>query len=197
MDWAVGCIIDAAPTKSEMLHVQRIGRGLRVNEGIPDCIVLDHADNSLRLGLVTDIQHDRLDETKPGDPKPKAKPIALPKECPKCAFLKAPKVHECPRCGFQPEARSQIETDDGELVEITGRKPKHTKAEKQAWWSAIIAVQAQRGRSKGWASHTYRDKFGVWPAGLSDVSGPVPIEVHNFIRAKDIRFAKSRERVAS
>jgi superfamily II DNA or RNA helicase len=63
IDWPVSCIIDAAPTKSEILHVQKIGRGLRINPGTEDLLVLDHAGNSLRLGLVTDIGHDCLDTT--------------------------------------------------------------------------------------------------------------------------------------
>jgi DNA repair protein RadD len=37
VDLPVSCIIDAAPTKSEILHVQKMGRGLRVNPGTEDC----------------------------------------------------------------------------------------------------------------------------------------------------------------
>ena len=58
----VSCIVDARPTKSEMRHIQTIGRGLRTAEGKDKLIVLDHAGNSLRLGLVTDIEHDHLDD---------------------------------------------------------------------------------------------------------------------------------------
>jgi superfamily II DNA or RNA helicase len=65
-DWPVSCIIDAAPTKSLILHVQKIGRGLRVNPGSEDLLILDHAGNSLRNRLVTDIQFDQLDATPPG-----------------------------------------------------------------------------------------------------------------------------------
>ena len=61
VDWAVGCIILARPTRSEMLYVQMVGRGLRVNPGLDDCIILDHAGNALRLGLVTDIHHTSLE----------------------------------------------------------------------------------------------------------------------------------------
>jgi DNA repair protein RadD len=54
------CIIDAHPTRSEMLHVQTIGRGLRPAPGKKDCIILDHAGNSLRLVLVTDVVREEL-----------------------------------------------------------------------------------------------------------------------------------------
>ena len=53
IDWDVRCIILARPTKSEMLFVQIIGRGLRLAEGKEDCLILDHSDTHLRLGFVT------------------------------------------------------------------------------------------------------------------------------------------------
>ena len=67
VDLPVSCICDAAPTRSEMLHCQKIGRGLRVNPGTEDLVVFDHAGNSLRLGLITDIHHADLDRSRPGE----------------------------------------------------------------------------------------------------------------------------------
>ena len=61
VDWDVRCIILARPTKSEMLYVQIVGRGLRTADGKADCLILDHSDTTLRLGFVTDIHHERLD----------------------------------------------------------------------------------------------------------------------------------------
>ncbi len=56
------CIIDARPTKSRMRFVQSLGRGLRTAPGKTDCLILDHAGNHLRLGMVTDIHQDCLDD---------------------------------------------------------------------------------------------------------------------------------------
>jgi superfamily II DNA or RNA helicase len=56
IDWDVRCVILARPTKSEILFVQMIGRGLRTADGKDDCLILDHSDNHIRLGFVTDIQ---------------------------------------------------------------------------------------------------------------------------------------------
>jgi DNA repair protein RadD len=39
IDWDVRCIILARPTKSEMLFVQMIGRGLRTADGKNDCLI--------------------------------------------------------------------------------------------------------------------------------------------------------------
>ncbi|MGI9143324.1 MAG: DEAD/DEAH box helicase, partial [Fluviibacter sp.] len=91
VDWDVRCIIMARPTRSEILYTQIIGRGLRTAKGKDCCIILDHSDTTLRLGFVTDIHYDELDNGKPKlkkEAKPKER---LPKECPKCAFLRPPK----------------------------------------------------------------------------------------------------------
>ena len=62
IDWDVRLIIFARPTKSEMLFVQIVGRGLRTALGKDDCLILDHQDNHNRLGFVTDISYDDLDD---------------------------------------------------------------------------------------------------------------------------------------
>jgi DNA repair protein RadD len=65
IDWDVRCIVLARPTKSEILFVQIIGRGLRPAKGKEDCLILDHSDTHLRLGFVTDIHHEVLDDGRP------------------------------------------------------------------------------------------------------------------------------------
>ena len=196
IDWPVSCIIDAAPTQSEMLHVQKIGRGLRINPGTEDLIILDHAGNSLRLGLVTDIYHDKLNKQAKGEKAEKKPPLPKqPKECANCAALMTGIV--CPFCGHEMKPTGGVETVEGELKALTGKVKAPTSDEKQAWWSAIQTVRLERGKSSGWAAHCYRDKFLVWPRNLHDVPGPVSQEVRNFIRAKAIRFAKSQEKAVT
>jgi DNA repair protein RadD len=194
VDWAVGCIIDAAPTKSDMLHVQKIGRGLRVNPGIDDCIILDHAGNSTRLGLVTDIHHECLDlsDKKKGVKSSAERPVVLPKKC-VCGYLKPSGVHACPACGFAPVARSGVVVEAGDLVPL-GKAKVHvpTKAEKQAFWSMALSVDAERGKGGKLAKALYRGKFGVWPVGLDAVLA-VPNEVfRGYVKHRQIAYAKSR-----
>src|SRR5439155_12036812 len=62
VDWDVRCIILARPTRSEMLYVQLVGRGLRTADGKTEALILDHSDNHVRLGFVTDIHYDELDQ---------------------------------------------------------------------------------------------------------------------------------------
>jgi DNA repair protein RadD len=191
IDWKIGCIIIARPTKSKMLHVQIAGRVIRANSGFPDGLVLDHSDNMLRLGLPTDIRDTPLCTLSKGERK-KEKPDPLPKECGACGFLKPPKTRECPMCKHIPEVTSDIEEEEGELVQIGGAKRKFSMADKQEWWSGLLSIQGSRGYKRGWASNKYREKFGVWPKGLADQAAQPSVEVTNFVRAGQIRFAKRR-----
>lgn len=192
VDADVRCVVMARPTKSEMLFVQCIGRGLRTAAGKDDCLILDHADNHARLGFVTDIHHDRLLTGKEKlESKRAEKPENLPRECPSCGTLKT--RGPCPSCGFKPERQSEIEFEEGELVEVAPKQAKPTMADKQRWYSELLSIRNQRGRSAGWLAHAYRDKFGVWPRGLEERSATPSPEVLGFVKAKDIRFAKRRE----
>jgi DNA repair protein RadD len=196
VDWDVRCIVLARPTKSEMLFVQIVGRGLRTAKGKPDCMILDHSDTHLRLGLVTDIHHETLDDgtgATAGDAA-KSKP-KLPKECTKCSYLKPAGVHQCPSCGFAPTRQSTVEDVDGELVEIGKKKRKtlaYTDADKRRWFGALRLICTENGYSPGWAANKYRKKFGAWPDGVRDapmVDDPV---VRSWAKSEQIRYAKAR-----
>src|SRR3546814_7147291 len=82
IDWKIGCIIIARPTRSKMFHGQIAGRVIRANSGFPDGLVLDHRDNMIKLGLPTDILPTPLCTAKKGDRKAKERQDPLPKECP-------------------------------------------------------------------------------------------------------------------
>lgn len=203
VDWDVRCIILARPTKSEMLFCQIIGRGLRTADGKSDLLILDHSDTHLRLGFVTDIHHERLDDGKPREKSERQKaPEALPKECPACTFLKPAKVHECPACGFKPQRQSQVQTQDGQLVELVpkGAAEKRNRKEdwpaKKAFIGQLRAYAAETGKREGWVAHQYRARYGVWPNDPKVKYQPaldfVSPEVRSWIKAQNIRFAKRR-----
>jgi len=197
VDWDVRCIILARPTKSEILYVQIIGRGLRTAAGKVDCLILDHSDTTLTLGFVTDINHDELDDGTRREAtarKSKSQELKAPKECPSCHALKPARVHVCPECGFVPAKREMIETADGELAQVAGGKAKDDRETKQRFWSGLLWYVDNRGKSLGWASHRYKDRFGVWPRGLRDAPKDPGPEVHNWVRAGNIKYAKAMER---
>jgi DNA repair protein RadD len=92
IDLDVRCIIDARPTKSRIRFVQTIGRGLRPSPGKEHLIVLDHAGNHQRLGLVTDIGCGELDDGDAGQSYDKDGRVAVPiiKLCPECNCVLPP-----------------------------------------------------------------------------------------------------------
>lgn len=197
VDWDVRCIILARPTKSEIRYVQIVGRGLRTAPGKDHCLILDHSDTTLNLGLVTDIHHTALrsgDLNKAARSASKVKTVKLPKECPQCQFVKPAGVHKCPECGFAPAWREDIETVPGQLELLTGKKRKPNKAEKQAFWSGLRWYMAHEGRSEKWALAKYRAWSGEWPKGLSDTVRPPDTICRNYVVSSFIRWQKGQRR---
>jgi superfamily II DNA or RNA helicase len=197
IDWDVRCIILARPTKSEILYTQIIGRGLRKAEGKDYCLILDHSDTTLRLGFVTDIHHDALDDGSVKKVEKKDKQ-PLPKECPKCAFLRPPKISLCPACGFQAVAVNRIESGPGELYElIRGEKIKAVKmtmVDKQKFYSELLRYAEDRGYKQGWAYHAYRHKMHVGPDNKlsKSPSSSISPSTMAFVRHLNIFRAKSK-----
>ena len=204
IDEDVRCVIDAAPTKSEISLVQRWGRGIRTAHGKKSLIGLDHAGNNTdqSLGLFWEIFHDHLDTHKPhekgvayeGEKRP-----SKPRKCAACNALIPAGSGVCKNCG-QPMKATGIEHEDGELV-VYGTQPKekatkreYTMAEKQDWYSGLIWLYRERGkdRPEGIAAHRYREKFGVWPNQLLKVARPPSFEVEQYDRHCRIRWYKSK-----
>ena len=79
-------------------------------------------------------------------------------------------------------------------MEVTPAKAKASMADKADFHAQVLWIARQRNRSPGWAAHTYRDRFGVWPIGEAKHVQPKPAteSVMNFVKAKDIRFAKRK-----
>jgi hypothetical protein len=176
-----------------MGNCQKIGRGLRVNPGTEDCLILDHAGNSLRLGLVTDIAHATLDSTKKGE-KQERKPRTekLPQPCSECGILHLGMV--CPACGHEKRP-PPVPAREGELVEITGRKVSATMQEKQSFWSMALWLDRERNKGGKLAKGLYKGRYGVWPRGLSFTLVPPDQSFLNYERSRRIAFAKRMEKL--
>jgi superfamily II DNA or RNA helicase len=196
IDWDVRCIILARPTKSEILYVQMVGRGLRTAEGKADCLILDHSDNHTRLGFVTDIHHDELDD---GEPKRAAiaeKTEALPKKCIKCTFLKPPKMLQCPCCGFIPVPQPGAVHRDGELIELASRRAAMatTQQERIKFHAELRHIADQRSYKSGWAAQQYKTKFGSFPPwAWNELPTSTPsAPTLSWVRSRAIAYAKRR-----
>jgi DNA repair protein RadD len=195
IDWDVRCISLARPTKSEMLFVQMIGRGLRTAPGKQDCLVLDHSDTTLRLGFPADVHHEHLDDGKERE-KPEASAEALPKKCPQCGFLRPPKLARCPSCGFEAKHGPRpVDVEDGRLIEVTPGK-RLSYAEKERLFGQLKAYASGKGYAAGWAAHKFRELTGVWPSGAMKDAPEVPpsAAVLSWIKSRQIAFAKRQEK---
>ena len=199
VDWDVRCIILARPTKSEILYTQMIGRGLRTAEGKDHCVILDHSDTTLRLGFVTDISYDTLDDGKGRGVAEREKTISLPKACAKCSFLKPPRTPLCPSCGFKAEAVDKVENITGTLNELTrdGKKQinSYTSKEKETFYSELRGYAITHGYKDGWAYWAYKDKFGVGPANsFKGIALSPSSATLSWIKHRNIVKAKQREK---
>ncbi|HID4702111.1 TPA: DEAD/DEAH box helicase [Enterobacter cloacae] len=205
-DSDVRCIIYARPTKSEIRWLQALGRGLRTAPGKESCLIFDHSGTVHRLGYPDSIEYDDLPGKSDGMEEgarraAEERAEKLPHECSQCHFMKPAGVYVCPKCGHKPLAGEDIDTDTGrKLKKLEGEQRQPTKAEKQAWWSQIKFYQRQRvslGKkpvSDAWCAHTFRERFGEWPNGLSDYPMDITPTVSNFIKHKRISFAKRIEK---
>lgn len=152
IDLDVRCIIDARPTKSRIRFVQTIGRGLRAADGKNHCLILDHAGNHHRLGLVTEIGCDHLDNGEAGKAYDRVKGEAAPRiaTCKSCNCVLPYKARECPSCGEPIYATTPIIEKDGELVELgSGRAGRADGPDKNLWHGALAWIARDKGYRSG------------------------------------------------
>lgn len=198
IDWDVRCISMVRPTKSQMLFVQIVGRGLRTANGKDYCLILDHSDNHQRLGFVTDIDasHVALHEGKTPNSDTTSN-IRLPKECPQCAYLKPPGNAKCPVCGFVATAHSKIEPTPGELVEMKRRAKAATVEifEPETFYAQLRRHGLDHGFKPGWAAMKFKEKHGHWPDRALDHHPPaheVTPAIASWIKSQNIRWIKGK-----
>jgi DNA repair protein RadD len=205
IDLDVRCIIDAKPTKSRILFVQTVGRGLRTAEGKDHLLILDHAGNHLRLGMVTDIGQDHLDdgrERQSTGSRARERSEPLPKLCEVCRAVVPGTARACSCCGAPIQARTAVESLDGELIELGSRRRGEKApdiAEKAAFFGELKGYAMERGYKDGWASHKYHERFGVWPNDqrVCCAQPALPsLKTKNWIVSRQIARVKARERVA-
>lgn len=193
VDWDIRCVILATPSKSEIKVMQCIGRGLRRAEGKERLIILDHAGIHVEpygIGFVTDIHRESLDD----NDKPESERKVLPKTCAHCGAVR--KGLKCSECGHEVEQpKNTVFNKKGELVEL--KAPKYTTREKQEIWAQLQHVAAEKGYKQGWVYHTMMDMVGSTPRDRNLQPMPPGEKVKNFLKHKQIRFAKARQKKLS
>lgn len=158
----------ARPTASLNLHLQMIGRIMRACEGKDGAIILDHAGNYSRHGLVTDRYQYSLDDK----PKKEEKGEAPQKMCPGCARVVHASIMQCPTCGYEFPGREPPVEVAGELVPVGHRDSFQERARQWAGFYRMALRVAARGtgelfaptpRVLAIASAKYKSRYGHYP----------------------------------
>jgi superfamily II DNA or RNA helicase len=100
----VDMLVLMRPTQSPVLHVQMIGRGMRIFPGKAECLVLDFAGNIQRLGPIDDVQ-----VPDPTKKKKKGKQPPITKTCPACHEIVAAQARRCITCGHEFPVKTALE----------------------------------------------------------------------------------------
>lgn len=151
------CIM-ARPTLSITVYRQQAGRVMRPLPG-KQSIILDHAGNSLRLGMPWDPQVWTLEGKPPGDPG-----VAPCRRCPKCFRVVYAATPSCPECGhvFVIQSQVPVETCD-RLRKIT------SETSRREWYADRVFTASIRGYRLGWARVQFKECYGAWPRGMREI----------------------------
>jgi len=188
--------VSARPfSKSFSSHVQQMGRTMRPYDGKDFALWLDHSGNYLRFRDDWDaLYEDGVSDLDAKVEKAKKEPTDLEKtdsKCPNCGHLWPKASDTCPACGHVRQRRNEVVSVAGEMEELApGQRAK--QEDKQLFFSELLFWAEQHTYNPNWASHKYREKFGVWPRGLMDQSRPTSLHTARWIKSRNIAWAKSR-----
>ena len=212
---SVNCVVVARKTRSIVLHLQMIGRGMRpgIDEhgnritdpedpNFKTLMVLDHAGNVNDLGMADDLFRWRLDDGKEATARVNERGEAEPPSshtCEECSNVFS-QSRVCPKCGWKvPFGKKDVATVDADLVRI-GKKlieplpegwPSH-----EIFYAMLIHYGASKGYKPGWAAVKFKEKCSVWPERhwMNMASVPPSPRIKNWIISRNIAYAAARKK---
>lgn len=195
----LSCVVLARPTKSLVLYLQMLGRGLRPAEGKSDCLVLDHSGAVHRHGFAADDRFWTLDgKYALEEPRSRSTGPAAQIDCPECGCVFTG-TRTCPECGWVKKPRGrEVETLDGELIEI-GIGQASEETDKQVFYAELLGICRERGYKTGFAAHKFRERFGIWPPRDWNYLRPLApsLETRRWVKSRNIAWAKSQRRASA
>lgn len=188
--------VSARPfSKSLSSHVQQMGRVMRSHPSKEFALWLDHSGNYLRFMDDWDDLYEngvsRLDQKVEKAKKEVDERVKEQSKCPKCSFLWPRGADSCPQCGHVRQRKSQIESVPGQLTELSSGNPVENR---QSFYSELLGYAKARNYNLHWASHKYKEKFGVWPRGLREVATDPSVKTQGWIKSRNIAWAKARNK---
>jgi superfamily II DNA or RNA helicase len=151
----IDAVIWLRPTQSLTAWLQGNGRGLRIAPGKRDLLILDHAGNCGRLDHPLKVHEWSLN----GRRKRQREAAPSVKVCPKCFAACSSRASRCEECGheFAPERR-ELETVDGELVELQQRERRREQGSAQSL-DDLRQLAQRRGYKRGWAERVHQARL--------------------------------------
>jgi len=187
--------VSARPfSKSLSSHIQQMGRVMRPHPSKEFSLWLDHSGNYIRFRNeweqvyqdgVQELSEENIECTK----KEPTLKIKEESKCPSCKALWVHKTEECAECGYLRK-RKQFASLAGEMHEI-GMNGRQAIEEKQTFYSELLYIANSKRYSPNWASHKYREKFGVWPRKLATMPKEPSIKTLNWVKHRNIAYSKS------
>ena len=179
----VRCIIDVRPLrKSFAAHIQKLGRGLRIDPANPDktwCMVIDHAKNMKRFAELTanffEFGIHDLDANDPEEMKRKLEEAEErdPVVCTACGLVLMPTDDPCPSCGTpRPAVVHEVDYTPASFVEFDFMAELNPAGfyygREESVWGEIAKVAAKRRPDDHraqyrFAERTFSDLFGFQP----------------------------------
>jgi hypothetical protein len=152
-----------------IVYLQAIGRGLRVEPGKPELIVLDQVANWQRHGLPDDDREWSLAGQTKSRKQDDAAPLTT-RQCPACYYVYRAGLLSCPGCGTPPPMakREGPREIDGELTELDKEAMRRTARREQGaarTLADLVALGIRRGlnRPAEWAAITLAARAGRKP----------------------------------
>lgn len=206
---SISCVVLARPTRSVVLWLQAIGRGMRPYPGKDFCMIIDHTGGvrDPQLGYAEELRRWTLNKRSRADTnwsrdarntekKPDEEKVH---ECEQCEYLFSRSL-VCPKCGTEiPLPKRDIASTNEDLVRLSKRKKdghKEPWPEPKAFYLMLRYHAVQHGYKSGWAYWKFKEKMNCVPS-KSWNTGPtmVPtVRVNNWIRSRQIAYAKAKKR---
>ena len=194
--------ISARPfSKSFSSHVQQMGRVMRPHEGKEFALWLDHSGNFLRFRNdwdkvfyegVSELKDSAVEKAKK-EPTEKEKKEAI---CPACKVLWTFPENKCGSCGFVKAKKATVDMVDGELLELAANN-RQSVASNKHFYSELVYYAKLKGYKEGWAKHKYKEKFGIFPQGISVENRPTSVDTLKWLKSRFIAYSKSKARIAA
>jgi len=193
----LSCVVLARPTKSLVLYLQMLGRGLRIAEGKSDCLVLDHSGAVHRHGFAGDPRFWTLTGKYAIEESPITRTTgeSAQIDCPECQAVFSG-TRTCPECGYvlKPKGR-RVATITGELIEIGAGLPEE-EVDLQVFYRELLGICRERGYRDGYAYHKFKERFRVDPArAWRTLAALEPsLATRRWVKSRNIAWAKAQEK---